>query len=188
MRGVVTLAAAQSIPTTVPFRSQLVLIAFVAAVVTLLLHGLTLPPLIRKLRPQGPSASDRTAELVSLYADLVEAGTAAVDAELEHERSLAEHDATHTATSTQVEKRVKSSVQNSIASLAFSLPKPEHREPTAAESEAHSYLRLTHIGLEAQRAALLEERAIGQYSSEALRAAAEALDQYEVRLTPPQGH
>lgn len=188
MRGVVTLAAAQSIPTTVPFRSQLVLIAFVAAVVTLLLHGLTLPPLIRKLRPQGPSVSDRTEELVSLYADLVEAGTTAVDAELEHERELAEHDPNHHVPSEQVVKRVRSSVQNSIASLAFSLPRQEKHAPSKAEADGRSYLRLAHAGLEAQRAALLEERAIGQYSSEALRAAAEALDQYEVRLTPPQSH
>ena len=188
MRGVVTLAAAQSIPTTVPFRSQLVLIAFVAAVVTLLLHGLTLPPLIRKLRPQGPSVSDRTEELVSLYADLVEAGTTAVDAELEHERELAEHDPEHHVPSEQVVKRVRSSVQNSIASLAFSLPRSEKHIPSEAEAEGRSYLRLAHAGLEAQRAALLEERAIGQYSSDALRAAAEALDQYEVRLTPPQSH
>lgn len=188
MRGVVTLAAAQSIPDSVPFRSQLVLIAFIAAVVTLLLHGLTLPPLIRKLRPQGPSVSDRTEELVSLYADLVEAGTTAVDAEIEHEREIAEHDPDRHVPSEQVAKRVRSSVQNSIASLAFSLPHAEKHNQTESEIEGHSYLRLAHIGLEAQRAALLEERAIGQYSSEALRVAAEALDQYEVRLTPPSGH
>ena len=90
MRGVVTLAAAQSIPTTVPFRSQLVLIAFVAAVIALLMHGLRLPPLIRKLRPRVPRLCGRTEELVSLYSDLVEAGTTAVDTELEHEREIAE--------------------------------------------------------------------------------------------------
>lgn len=188
MRGVVTLAAAQSIPTTVPFRSQLVLIAFVAAVVTLLLHGLTLPPLIRRLRPQGPSVSDRTEELVSLYADLVEAGTTAVDAELERERELAEQDPEYHVPSEKVVKRVRSSVQNSIASLAFSLPQHKSKTLSEAEIEGRSYLKLAHAGLEAQRTALLEERAIGQYSSEALRAAAEALDQYEVRLTPPSGH
>lgn len=188
MRGVVTLAAAQSIPTTVPFRSQLVLIAFVAAVVTLLLHGLTLPKLIRRLRPQGPSANERTAELVALYGDLVEAGTVAVDAEAEHERQIAEHDPAAHAPSEQIVKRARSSVQNSIASLAFSIPTSELGERTEAEAEGRSYLRLAHAGLEAQRAALLEERAIGQYSSESLRTAAEALDQHELRLSPPSNH
>ena len=132
--------------------------------------------------------SDRTEELVSLYADLVEAGTTAVDAELEHERELAERDPDYHVPSERVVKRVRSSVQNSIASLAFSLPRSEKHVPSEAEAEGRSYLRLAHAGLEAQRAALLEERAIGQYSSDALRAAAEALDQYEVRLTPPQSH
>lgn len=79
MRGVVTLAAAQSIPITVPFRSQLVLIAFVVAVTTLLLHGLTLPSLIRRLRPAGPSHDDRSQELISLYIDLVEEGVNALE-------------------------------------------------------------------------------------------------------------
>ncbi len=188
MRGVVTLAAAQSIPTSVPFRSQLVLIAFVAAVVTLLLHGLTLPRLIRKLRPQGPSTSDRKEELVALYGDLVEAGTTAVDAELEYERGLAAEDPDYHVPSDAVVKRARSSVQNSIAALAFALPRTEVEETSEAEAEARGYMRLAHAALEAQRAALLEERAIGQYSSRALLAAAEALDQYEIRLTPPQGH
>lgn len=188
MRGVVTLAAAQSIPTTVPFRSQLVLIAFVAAVIMLLLHGLTLPALIRKLRPQGPSVSNRTEELVSLYGDLVETGITAVEAEIAHEQELAQHDPEHHVPSEMVIKRARSSVRNSIASLAFSLPHHDGLPVSQAEAEGRSYLRLAHAGLEAQRAALLEERAIGQYSSAALRAAADALDQYEVRLTPPSGH
>ena len=71
---------------------------------------------------------------------------------------------------------------------AFALPRPEVEETSEAEAEARGYMRLAHAALEAQRAALLEERAIGQYSSRALLAAAEALDQYEIRLTPPQGH
>src|SRR5690606_5499783 len=47
MRGVVTLAAAQSLPVDFPHRSQLVLIAFVVALVTLVVQGGTLPLLIR---------------------------------------------------------------------------------------------------------------------------------------------
>ena len=43
MRGVVTLAAAQSLPTSTPYYEQLVLIAFTVAIVTLLVQGATLP-------------------------------------------------------------------------------------------------------------------------------------------------
>ena len=49
MRGVVTLAAAFAIPATVPGRETIVFLAFFVTVATLLLHGLTLPTVIRKL-------------------------------------------------------------------------------------------------------------------------------------------
>ncbi|HXE57747.1 MAG TPA: cation:proton antiporter, partial [Gemmatimonadales bacterium] len=56
MRGVVSLAAALALPLTtvdglpLPFRERIILITFVVVVVTLVLQGLTLPPLIRLLR------------------------------------------------------------------------------------------------------------------------------------------
>lgn len=53
MRGVLTLAAAQSLPVDFPYRSQLVLIAFVVALVTLVVQGGTLPLLIRVLGIRG---------------------------------------------------------------------------------------------------------------------------------------
>ena len=49
MRGVVTLAAAFVIPPTVPERETLVFLAFFVTVATLMLHGLTLPMVIRLL-------------------------------------------------------------------------------------------------------------------------------------------
>ena len=186
MRGVVTLAAAQSIPTSVPYRSQLVLIAFFAAVITLLLHGLTLPGMIRRLRPGGPTASDRGKELIALYTDLMESGETALEATIEHD---AEHaDPEHPAPSEQIIKRARSSMHNSLAPLAFSMPRNGQAKPGRAEGDARAYMRLAHAIIEAQRATLLEERAIGQYSSEVLRAAEEALDAHEIRLTPPSKH
>jgi len=50
MRGVVTLAAAQTLPTTTPARELLILTAFLVAIGSLLLQGLTLPGVIRMLR------------------------------------------------------------------------------------------------------------------------------------------
>src|SRR4051795_1223837 len=47
MRGAVTLAAAFIIPAAVPGRERLVFLAFFVTVATLLLHGLTLPAVIR---------------------------------------------------------------------------------------------------------------------------------------------
>jgi Na+/H+ antiporter len=54
MRGVVTLAAALSIPDDVPERPALLVAAFTVVVGTLLLNGTTLPWLVRVLRIQGP--------------------------------------------------------------------------------------------------------------------------------------
>jgi CPA1 family monovalent cation:H+ antiporter len=51
MRGVVTLAAAQTLPADTPSRSMLVLVAFVVAVGSLLVQGGTLPWLVRWLLP-----------------------------------------------------------------------------------------------------------------------------------------
>lgn len=58
MRGVVTLAAAQTLPTETPARELLILIAFLVALVSLLLQGLSLPFVIRLLRI--PAAGDET--------------------------------------------------------------------------------------------------------------------------------
>ncbi|HET6967244.1 MAG TPA: cation:proton antiporter [Ornithinibacter sp.] len=54
MRGVVTLAAALTLPEETPLRAELVVIALVVTVGTLLLQGTTLPVLARALDVRGP--------------------------------------------------------------------------------------------------------------------------------------
>ena len=49
MRGIVSLAAAMALPTEFPFRDLIVLTAFSVVVGTLVIHGLTLKPLLRAL-------------------------------------------------------------------------------------------------------------------------------------------
>lgn len=188
MRGVVTLAAAQSIPTTVPFRSQLVLIAFFVAVTTLLLHGLTLSGLIRRLRPNGPSANERGAELLSLYDDLITSGETALRASIDRDREAARKDPEHLTLSEGVVNHARSSMVHSMAPLALALPEYEEVQASKAEIDARASMRIALAIIEAQRATLLEERAIGQYSSDVLRTAEEVLDAYEQRLTPPAQH
>ncbi|GAA1481512.1 sodium:proton antiporter [Gordonia sinesedis] len=69
LRGVVTVAAAQTLPADTHARSLLVLIAFVVAAASLLLQGGTLPWLIRRLRLVDTS-DDITAERLRLRAEL----------------------------------------------------------------------------------------------------------------------
>ncbi|WP_449279020.1 cation:proton antiporter [Leucobacter sp. GX24907] len=179
MRGVVTLAAAQSIAVDVPFRTEIVLIAFLVATLTLLLHGLTLPTLIARLWPDGNRA-DAIAirETIALSEDLIAQGVAALD------DALAEHRSDGTAPSDDIIARVRGSAKTAFAPLALgSTGFVSTVENT--ESPARAYLRLSRVVLEAQRAALVEERAIGRYGSDVIRAAEEALDAHELRLNPP---
>src|SRR6478735_1410937 len=79
MRGVVTLAAAQSLPADIPYRPQLILIAFTVAFVSLVLQGGTLPWLIRVLGLQGVDVKEDRRLLAQLLDDLSEAGLAVLD-------------------------------------------------------------------------------------------------------------
>ena len=62
MRGVVTLAAVLALPAGFPERDRLIFIAFVVITVTLLLQGLTLPMLVRRLGVQAAPDQDRDKE------------------------------------------------------------------------------------------------------------------------------
>ena len=181
MRGVVTLAAAQSIPVEVPYRAQLILVAFGVAVVTLLLHGLTLPPLIRKLWPEGAGAGASASELASLRKDLIEAGDDAIDDAVANEEGTPERD----RTAPGIIEKARGASRSAMISLTPSFAETGAIVLPADETPAQSYVRIARLALDAQRSALLEERAIGRYSSEALRAAELALDVHEARLSPP---
>src|SRR5690606_15601746 len=128
------------------------------------------------------------AELAALGSDLIEAGDEAISDAIAHE-------APDRATAEQVSARARASAKSALAALTFIAEESARgggpadpadttgtAEATPRETPAHAYSRLTSAALNAQRAALLEERAIGRYSSHALRAAELALDSHETRL------
>lgn len=183
MRGVVTLAAAQTIPVEVPYRAQVVLIAFIVAIATLLLHGLTLPALIKKLWKNQEAGSGTARELRALSKDVLEAGNAALDDEIAAERD----DSSRPDPDPAIVERVRAGGKGTLTPLA--LTATDGAVPEAGEeTPAQSYVRLANVVLQAQREALLEERAIGRYSSETLRRVELALDAHETRLAPPSEH
>lgn len=62
MRGIVTVAAALAIPQGFPYRDFILLVAFIVVLGTLVLHGLTLKPLLRALRfPPDTAIADEIA-------------------------------------------------------------------------------------------------------------------------------
>ncbi|WP_369375417.1 cation:proton antiporter [Promicromonospora sp. Populi] len=87
MRGAVTVAAAQTLPEDTPQRSLLVLIAFAVALLSLLVQGGTLGPLLRRITPDVDQAAvdeqDRT-ERARIFA-LMRTAAEAVPAPPEHE-------------------------------------------------------------------------------------------------------
>ncbi len=74
MRGIVTLAAALALPVTTgtgapfPFRSEIILISFTVILVTLVLQGLSLPPIIRWLRLEEEDGLKREETLAREHA------------------------------------------------------------------------------------------------------------------------
>jgi len=57
MRGAVTVAAAQTLPTDTPMRSTLILIAFAVAAMSLLLQGGTIGTVVRRISPKVDRAA-----------------------------------------------------------------------------------------------------------------------------------
>lgn len=70
MRGVVTLAAAQTLPADTPERSLLVLIAVIVAVGTLIVQGITLPWVVRRVDLSAEVSSVFDPDRVPLLIDL----------------------------------------------------------------------------------------------------------------------
>ena len=69
MRGAITLAAAQTLPSDTPSRSLLILVAFLVATGSLLLQGATLPRLVALVKPGSvdqPAAYDERVRLMTL--------------------------------------------------------------------------------------------------------------------------
>jgi CPA1 family monovalent cation:H+ antiporter len=79
MRGVVTLAAAFTLPANTPKRSLLVMAAMVVTVGTLLIQGTTLPWLARRLRVRGPDPREDALQEATILQAAVAAGLKALE-------------------------------------------------------------------------------------------------------------
>jgi Na+/H+ antiporter len=81
MRGVVTLAAALTLPENTPLRAQLVVIALVVTVGTLLLQGSTLPSLARRLDVRGPDPREDALQEATVLGATTGAGLRLIEAD-----------------------------------------------------------------------------------------------------------
>lgn len=167
MRGVVTLAAALTIPPEVEERTLLITVAFVVAVVSLLVYGGTLPLLIRRLGVSGVDPDRERAEVVELFSDITSAA------------------ASHLGPLDRVVIDGQPIDPDLAAEqLAWLERVEERRGDTTPEALSLRSQRLllnrTFIAL--MRDALHEERAVGAYSTGALTRASAMIDAQELRL------
>ena len=167
MRGVITVAAAQSLPDDTPFRPQVVLIAFVVAGTTLLAQGLTLPRVIRALKIPGDDPAADRAEYADLLAELAAEATEVLD-----DPGLSRPGGRPYDGDVLDRVREASRARASFADAA----EPDTVSPR--EQYRHLMLRI----LAAERAGLLAARSAGRYRSRTLTRAQRALDLMEATL------
>lgn len=169
MRGVVTLAAAFAIPATVPGRDTIVFLAFFVTVATLLLHGLTLPTLIRRLgvRDTGGQA-DILAEAQASY-DAVQASIARLD----------ELTADLTGTTDHTAEKLRRMASLNANAVWEQLGRPESEN---GESPTATYRRLRREMLTRERATFVARRDSGDIDDEVLRRVQRRLDLEEGML------
>jgi monovalent cation/hydrogen antiporter len=177
MRGVVSLAAAFGVPMTTlsgapfPGRPQLVFLTFVVVIGTLLLHGLTLPWLIRRLGVQGDEA--RTDALAAAAAQ-DKAARAAAD---RLDEVLAEEEAT------DVHERAADVLRGwNTRRRNSAWERLGRNEEEIGESPAAAFRRLRLEMLAAERATFIAERDSGQIDDEVLRNVLRGLDLEEATL------
>ncbi|RLP76067.1 sodium:proton antiporter [Mycetocola tolaasinivorans] len=173
MRGVVTLAAAQSLDLSTPHRAELVLIAFTVAFTTLMLQGGTLPWVIRKLGVSGPTAEAEKRELQSLMEEINQASEAAL-ASPELRRPDGKKFSPELLERTRKQMAVRAEWTARVEA--------ENEENGMSVSEEFRALR--RVILDAQRSALLDARSTGNYSSPRLASVQHMLDNEDIRLSP----
>jgi len=165
MRGVVTLAAAFVLPENTPHRDVLVLAAMVVTAGTLLLQGISLPWLARRLDVRGPDPREDVLQEAAVLQTSVAAGLAALSRGSEDiEPSIAE------ALRSRAQQRAD------IAWERLGGTDPDTETPT------ETWRRLRVQMLQAERAAVLKIRDDGQADHEVLQSVLSALDLEESML------
>ena len=166
MRGAVTIAAAQSLPSGNPYRSLLVLVATLVAVGTLVLQGGTLRLLAERLGLTGSNTETDPELWAALHAELASAGMQRL--------TSGELGADYPA---ELIERAKGRLEKLHGADDSDGP-----DASAATDLPERYLRLRLDLIGAQRAALLDIRSLGTYPSAMLDSALAQLDAEQLGL------
>jgi len=165
MRGIVTLAAALALPVTTsagvpfPFRAEIILISFTVILATLVLQGLSLPPIIRLMHLKEDGGLEQEEAMAREHAATV-ALTRLDQVVTENWVSLEQVERVRLRYLQRLERLTK-------ASLA---------EETTLSSTTESVQRLQYETLTAERMALIDLRDNGTISDEVLHRLEQELD------------
>lgn len=168
MRGVVTLAAAFVIPEDTPYRSVLLLVAFTVTAGTLLLQGVSLPWIARRLKVPSPDPGADALARATLLHQASQAGLAALD-------QLDEEDP-H-AVSETIRDRVR---RRDYAAW-------ERVAGRAEETPSEIYARRRKMMIDVERRRVLEIRSTGTVAHEVLEEVLAMLDVEESMLDYSEG-
>lgn len=176
MRGVVSLAAAFGVPLTTlsgeafPGRDQLVFLTFVVVVGTLLLHGLTLPWVIRRFGVQG---DDAQSDALAQAAAQDKAARAASD---RLDELLAQQDTSTRESAAEVLRKWNTARRNAA------WERLGRSEDEIGQSPAAAFRALRLEMLAAEREVFIAERDAGNIDDEVLREVLHGLDLEEATL------
>lgn len=175
MRGAVTLAAAQTLPAEAPNRSFLLLIAILVAAGSLVIQGLSLPWVVRVVRPrmEGPADDAERRELMGL---LISAAKDVIP-DGDEDRLTADDG----------RKSMALAAQGTSALVAHAAreeaPEPDDEARWAARREEQARTRALALDMvRAQRQALLDAGELGLYSAGLIEYALTRLDYEEITL------
>ncbi|MCB0917045.1 MAG: Na+/H+ antiporter [Actinobacteria bacterium] len=171
MRGVVTLAAALTLPLDVVNRELLILVAFVLVIASLLIQGTTLKALVHRLRLRPPDEAEQALQQAALLDRMTRAGR----------NRLAELGALDNPELEVVVKRISDRAEDrrNAAWERASL-----RSETETPVQVYSRLRLEMLG--AERDEVLCARDEGGFDDEVIRRVIRLLDVEEGMLDGPQ--
>jgi len=189
MRGVVTLAVAAAIPLTLddgspfPDRAVVQLVAFIVTIGTLLVQGLTLPWLIRRLGASDPGERERDAEAEArLYAVTTDAALARL-AELRSAARGAESEL-YDRIDSVVRAQGGAAAATARARIAETVAEDAERavDPGVRDRLELEVTRVRQELLDAQRRALLRVRDDGEVDEDVIRQVLHWLDLEEAAL------
>ncbi|MFN8030529.1 MAG: cation:proton antiporter [Dermatophilaceae bacterium] len=163
MRGVVTLAAALTLPDNTPYRPMLVLVALIVTVGTLVLQGFSLPWLCRVLDVRGPDPREDALVEATVVGAAAGAGLRAIEADPD--------------TDPGVLATLKSQSAARVNRIWERLGSQQSETP----SETYRRTRLTMIA--AERAELLRMRSTAAVDQHVLTAVLNSMDAEEAALT-----